>query len=199
MSSFGAVPIDIAACHIDYLVSSSNKCIEGVPGFSFVLANKQSLLSTEGCARTLSLNLLAQWQELEQTGQFRFTPPTHAMLAFYQALMELEAEGGVEARAARYQENHDILVTGMRELGFREYLSPVNQSYIITTFHYPDSPNFSFERFYQLLNYKDFVIYPGKLGGLDCFRIGNIGRLYPDDMRALLAGIRDTLREMQVS
>ncbi len=199
MSSFGAIPVDLVACHIDYLVSSSNKCIEGVPGFSFVLARKTALLATEGYARTLALNLLAQWQELEKTGQFRFTPPTQVMLAFHQALLELEAEGGVEGRASRYRQNHDTLVVGMRELGFRIYLPVKLQSYIITTFYYPEHPNFTFEVFYQTLNDQGFVIYPGKLGDMPCFRLGNIGRLYPQDMTDLLAAIHDTLESMKVT
>jgi 2-aminoethylphosphonate-pyruvate transaminase len=199
MSSFGAIPIDLVACHIDYLVSSSNKCIEGVPGFSFALARKEALQATEGYARTLALNLLAQWQELEKTGQFRYTPPTHVMLAFNQALHELEAEGGVAGRAARYRDNHDTLLTGMRELGFRVYLPPELQSYIITTFYYPEHPNFNFETFYQMLNDKGFVIYPGKLGDMLCFRLGNIGRLFPEDMTDLLKAIRETLEAMNVT
>lgn len=196
MSSFGAVPLDLAACHIDYLVSSSNKCIEGVPGFSFVLARKGTLLGTMGYARTLALNLLAQWQELDKTGQFRYTPPTHIMLAFHQALLELEAEGGVVGRAARYRDNHDTLLAGMLELGFHTYVPVELQSYIITTFPYPDRPNFDFGVFYRLLSDKGFVIYPGKLGEMPCFRLGNIGRLYRQDMLDLLGAIRETLVQM---
>ena len=122
MSSFGAVAIDLAQCHIDYLVSSANKCIEGVPGFSFVLAKTSSLKETAGYARSLSLDLLDQYLGLEKNGQFRFTPPTHALLAFQQALAELTVEGGVAGRAKRYRRNHEILLTGMREMGFKEYL-----------------------------------------------------------------------------
>ena len=199
MSSFGAIPVDLAALHIDYLVSSSNKCIEGVPGFSFVLARKAALLATNGYARTLALNLLAQWQELDKTGQFRYTPPTHVMLAFHQALLELEVEGGVAGRGARYKENHDTLLAGMREIGFRAYVPAELQSYIISTFPYPDHPNFDFEIFYERLSDKGFVIYPGKLTEMLCFRLGNIGRLYRQDMLDLLAAIRETLAEMAVT
>jgi len=198
MSSFGAVPVNLAQCGIDYLVSSSNKCIEGVPGFSFVLAKTETLKSTEGWARSLSLNLLDQWQGLEANGQFRFTPPTHSLLAFRQALAELEHEGGVQARGARYRRNYDVLVEGMREMGFQEYLQPEEQGYIITSFLYPDHPKFSFEEFYKKLNEKDQVIYPGKVSGADCFRIGHIGRLFEADVRVLLGAIRQCLIEMGV-
>ncbi|HLY25927.1 MAG TPA: 2-aminoethylphosphonate--pyruvate transaminase, partial [Aggregatilineales bacterium] len=198
MSSFGAVPLDAASSQVDYLISSSNKCVEGVPGFSYVIARKTALMATEGYARTVSLNLIAQWQELERSGQFRFTPPTHVLLAFHQALQELEAEGGVAGRSARYRKNYQTLVTGMRTMGFREYLDPTLQGYIITTFLYPEHPNFDFTRFYQLLNERDCVIYPGKLAEMPCFRLGNIGRLYPEDMTRLLVAIRETLEEMGV-
>ena len=198
MSSFGAVPLDVAACHADYVVSSANKCIEGVPGFSFVIAKHDTLMATQGYARSLCLDLYDQWRGLERNGQFRFTPPTHALLAFREALAELEQEGGVAGRAARYRTNYEVLIEGMRAMGFREYLVPALQGYIITSFRYPDHPNFDFEEFYNRLNEKDVVIYPGKVSDADCFRIGTIGRIFESDVRALLAAIRETLDEMNI-
>ena len=198
MSSFGAVPLDVAACHVDYVVSSANKCIEGVPGFSFVIAKHDTLVATEGYARSLCFDLYDQWRGLERNGQFRFTPPTHALLAFRQALAELEQEGGVAGRAARYRANYEVLTEGMRAMGFTEYLVPELQGYIITSFRYPDHPNFDFEEFYNRLNQKDVVIYPGKVSDADCFRIGTIGRIFESDVRALLAAIRETLDEMKI-
>ena len=198
MSSFGAVPVNLAECNIDYLVSSANKCIEGVPGFSFVLCKISSLNETAEYARSLSFDLLEQYQGFEKNGQFRFTPPTHALAAFRQALAELEAEGGVPGRAERYRKNYETLIAGMRQMGFREYLRPEDQGYIITSFLYPDDPNFSFAEFYESLNQKDYVIYPGKVSDANCFRIGNIGRIFKADIKALLAAIRETITEMGV-
>ncbi len=198
MSAFGAVPIDFEKCGIDFLVSSANKCIEGVPGFSFAICRRDSLCATEGWARSMSLDLLAQWEGLEANGQFRFTPPTHAILAFQQALCELQDEGGVAGRAARYRANQESLVAGMRDLGFAEYLPPELQGSIITAFRYPNHPRFQFEEFYARLNDKGFVIYPGKVSSGDCFRIGSIGRLFESDILALLAAIRVTLSEMDI-
>jgi 2-aminoethylphosphonate-pyruvate transaminase len=196
MSAFGAVPFDFSACQIDFLVSSANKCIEGVPGFAFAICRREALLATEGRARTVSLDLLAQWQGLERNGQFRFTPPTHALLAFDQALRELAAEGGVAGRASRYGQNHDTLCRGMEELGFIEYVPRTWQGSIITSFRYPGDPRFDFEDFYQRLSRKGFVIYPGKVSDADCFRIGTIGRLFPNDVRALLGAIREAIAEL---
>ncbi|MCA9188211.1 MAG: 2-aminoethylphosphonate--pyruvate transaminase [Pirellulaceae bacterium] len=199
MSGFGAIPLDLRAASVDYLISSANKCLEGVPGFSFVVCRRTSLEASDGNARSLSLDLLAQWRGLETNGQFRFTPPTHAILAFHQALVELAQEGGIAARAQRYQQNYRCLVDGMAKLGFEEYLPRDLQGYIITSFRYPEHPQFDFEQFYSLLNERGFVIYPGKVSNADCFRIGNIGRLFPSDVRALLGAIADSIAEMGVT
>lgn len=196
MSSFGAVPLDVADCGIDFLVSSANKCIEGVPGFGFIIARREALDAAQGHARSLSLDIHAQWKGLETNGQFRFTPPTHALLAFRQALAELEHEGGVAGRARRYARNHQVIVDGMCAMGFSPYLSPELQGHIITSFRYPEDPAFDFEDFYEKLNKRDFVIYPGKVSDADCFRIGNIGRLGENDMRALLDAIRAVMNDM---
>jgi 2-aminoethylphosphonate-pyruvate transaminase len=199
MSSFGAIALDLAAARIDFLISSANKCIEGVPGFGFILARHSRLIEANGGSRTLSLDLHAQWAGLESNGQFRFTPPTHALLAFHQALLELEMEGGVAGRYARYLANHEALMRGMAEIGFEPYLAPEHLSCIITTFRYPQDPRFSFEEFYQRLSDLGFVIYPGKLTAEPCFRIGTIGRLSPHDIEGLIDAMRQALREMGVA
>ncbi len=193
MSSFGGMPIDVAACGIDFLVSSSNKCIEGVPGFSFVICRRSELMSCEGRARSLSLDLLGQLKGFEKDGKFRYTPPTHVVLAFDQALRELELEGGVTGRHDRYRRNHETLLAGMRRLGFRAYLNPALQSPIITAFHYPANGRFDFDRFYDELSRRGFIIYPGKLTQVDTFRIANIGRLFPADIEQLLCAIESVL------
>jgi 2-aminoethylphosphonate-pyruvate transaminase len=198
MSSFGGVPIDLTAMPADYLVSSANKCLEGVPGFSYVLARREALETTLGYARSVSLDLLAQWHGLKRDGQFRFTPPTHALLAFAQALNEFREEGGVAGRARRYRANRDALLPGMRQLGFREYLAPERQSDIITSFCYPEDPAFNFPEFYRLLSARGMIIYPGKVSNADSFRIGTIGRISPDQVHALIAEVGAVLDRMGV-
>lgn len=196
MSSFGALPIDLERDGIDFIISSANKCVEGVPGFSFVLCRRATLTACEGYARSLSLDLLGQWKGFEKNGQFRYTPPTHAILAFDQALRELEQEGGIAARERRYRQNHGTLLEGMGTLGFRPYLDPAVQSCIITAFRTPADANFSFERFYRELSERGFIIYPGKLTQVDTFRIGTIGRLLKTDLEQLVHAIGRVMREM---
>jgi 2-aminoethylphosphonate-pyruvate transaminase len=158
MSSFGGVPIDLVASRVDLLVSSANKCIQGVPGFAFVLGRRDIFLAAEGRARSLSLDLVAQWRGLESDGQFRFTPPTHTLLAFWQALRELEAEGGITSRAARFAANQQVLREGMTALGFDAFLAPEHQSSIISSFLFPRHPTFDFKQFYERLSEQGFVI-----------------------------------------
>lgn len=191
MSSFGGVPIDMQKTGIDFLVSSANKCIQGVPGFGFVIARKDKLAATKGNARSLSLDMYAQWETMEKGGgKWRFTSPTHVVHAFWQAMQELNEEGGIAARYERYKKNHRTLVEGMRALGYKTLLPDASQGPIITSFYYP-SADFSFVSFYEKLKAKGFVIYPGKISDADTFRIGNIGDVYPEDMEALLLAIRE--------
>ncbi len=199
MSSFGAIPIDMVASHIDFLISSANKCIEGVPGFGFIIANRGALQASKGHARTLSLDLYDQWAGMEADGHFRFTPPIQTILAFEQALNELDEEGGVRARGERYRQNHVALCRGMEALGFEIYLADQDQSFIITSFRYPTHPAFQFAEFYERLWTLGFAIYPGKLSKDSCFRIGTIGRITTADIDALLSAIRHVLHEMGIS
>ncbi|MCL2504366.1 MAG: 2-aminoethylphosphonate--pyruvate transaminase [Coriobacteriia bacterium] len=189
MSSFGGIPIDAGVLDIDFLISSSNKCIQGVPGFAFVIAKQDELQKSAGNARSLCLDLYGQWREMNASGKWRYTSPTHVVRAFYQALDELEAEGGISARHARYRENQRLLVEGMADLGFLALLAPDLQSPIITSFLYP-YPDFDFRAFYQQVKAEGFVLYPGKISEADTFRVGNIGEVYPDDVRRLLGVIR---------
>lgn len=194
MSSFGGIPIDIRKLGIDFLVSSANKCIQGVPGFGFVIARRSSLARCEGGSRSLSLDLYDQWAEMEKgRGKWRFTSPTHVVRAFFQAMKELEEEGGIEARHDRYRENHAELVEGMRRSGFRTLLPDELQSPIITSFLYPEE-DFDFQKFYEALKERGFVIYPGKISEAPTFRIGNIGDVFPDDFRRLAEAVADIRR-----
>jgi len=197
MSSFGAIPIDMVRDGIDALACSSNKCLEGVPGCAFVIARRK-LLQAASPAHSVVLDLGAQWRGFEHDGQFRFTPPTHVVLALDRALTELEREGGVAGRAARYHANHERLLTGMRALGFTEVVPRPLQSDVITAFHCPGDPLFTFEDFSERLRHRHFVIYPGKVAGIDSFRIGTIGRLYPADVEALVTAIGDVMQELGV-
>jgi len=199
MSSFAGVPMTIEGVGADFLISSANKCVQGVPGFGFVVASRGEMQSLRGRARSLSLDLWDQWQEMEaKEGKWRYTSPTHVVCAFAQALKELDEEGGVAARHKRYSENQRRLVDGMEALGFRTLIPRQWQSPIITSFHNPQDPKYSFNEFYDKLKARRFVIYPGKVSQADCFRIGTIGHVFPEDIDLLLENIGEVIAEMGV-
>lgn len=198
MSSFGAVPLDVGDLNCEAMVSSANKCIEGVPGFGFVIAARSALEAARGRSHSLSLDIHDQWAYMNRTGQWRFTPPTHAVVAFREALLQHEEEGGVLGRYQRYSRNRDVLVRGMRALGFETLLDDRWLSPIITTFYAPGDSRFTFARFYDELKARGFIIYPGKLTQAESFRIGCIGQVDETVMSELVIAVEETLAAMGV-
>ena len=198
MSAFGALPVDSKEVRFDAVVASSNKCLEGAPGMGFCVAREAALENTEGNSPSLVLDLYDQWRAMQKNRQWRFTPPTHVLLAFDQALSEFEAEGGVAGRGGRYRSNCDLLVSGMRDLGFKTLLPDELQAPIIITFHMPTNPEFEFDAFYDGLKDRGYVIYPGKLTVADSFRMGCIGRLGSDQIEAALDAVRELLAQFGI-
>ncbi|MEG0273783.1 MAG: 2-aminoethylphosphonate--pyruvate transaminase [Longicatena sp.] len=194
MSSFGGVDIDLCEDHIDFLVSSANKCIQGVPGFSFIIANREKLIASKGNARSLSLDLYDQWVGMEKDGKWRYTSPTHVVLAFAKAMEELEEEGGVAARSKRYYNNMKTLIDEFEKLGFKPYVEKAYQGPIITTFLYPKGQNFNFQSMYDYIKERGYAIYPGKLTDADTFRIGTIGEIYEEDIHTLTSIMKDYMK-----
>lgn len=195
MSSFGGVDIRVGELGIDFIISSANKCIQGVPGFSFIICRKDKLAECEGKAKSLSLDLYDQWKTMDKDGKWRFTSPTHSVLAFAQALRELEEEGGIPARSKRYQENNHLLISRMKEMGIRPYIGSQHQGPIITTFYYPEHCDFSFQDMYQYIKNRGYAIYPGKVTDANTFRIGNIGEIYKEDIEKLCDIMKEFLEE----
>ena len=198
MSAFGALPVDSTEIEFDAVVASSNKCLEGAPGMGFCVARESAMEKTEGNSPSLVLDLYDQWRAMQKNRQWRFTPPTHVLLAFDQALSEYEEEGGVSGRGGRYRANCDVLVSGMREMGFTTLLPDELQAPIIVTFHMPTNPEFDFNAFYDGLKDQGYVIYPGKLTVADSFRMGCIGRLDQQHMRDALVAVRNMLDQFGI-
>jgi len=198
MSAFGAIELDSTKVYFDAVMASSNKCLEGVPGMGFALIRQSVLEGCAGNAHALSLDLYDQWVAMEKNAQWRFTPPTHVIVAFDAAIEQFFAAGGVEGRFKRYSENGRILIDGMRALGFKTLLSDNLQAPIIITFEMPADPNFVFETFYDRLKDQGYVIYPGKLTVAPSFRIGCIGALDKEHMHGALAVIKSVLEDMNV-
>lgn len=200
MSSFAGVDIPVREWGIDCIISSANKCIQGVPGFAYVIVRKDLLAACEGNARSLALDLYDQWKTMNVDGKWRFTSPTHVVLAFAKAMEELEAEGGITARHERYAANEKLLRKKLSALGFVPFLEQEVQGPIITTFYYPAGYNFSFQEMYDYIKERGYILYLGKTTKAETFRVGNIGEIYQDDIdkvAGLLSDFLDSKRNLQ--
>ena len=198
MSSFAALPIDARAVRFDALIAASGKCLEGVPGMGFVFLRQAILDACAGNSQSLAMDLHDQHVYMGKTGQWRFTPPTHVVVALAEAITQFVEEGGQPARLARYSANCEELVQGMAALGFKPFLEPAVQAPIIVTFHAPAHPAYDFKRFYAGAKARGFILYPGKLTQVETFRVGCIGAIGANEMRQAVAAVADTLREMGI-
>ena len=199
MSSFGALPIDARATRFDALVAASGKCLEGVPGMGFVFIRKAILEGCAGRSQSLSMDLYDQHTYMEKTGQWRFTPPTHVVVALAEAIAQFEAEGGQPARLARYTQNYQTLIHGMAGLGFMPFLDPAIQAPIIVTFNAPGDPRYDFRSFYAAVRQRGFVLYPGKLTQVETFRVGCIGAIGPNEMEQAVYAVALALEDMGIA
>ncbi len=196
MSAFGALPLSSKKIKFDAVAASSNKCLEGVPGVGFIIVKNDIIKNAQGNCHSLSLDLHDQWQSMEKNKQWRFTPPTHVLAAFNQAIKEHERDGGILGRHKKYSNNCRIICEGMKNIGFKQLLPDELQAPIIITFMQP--PNFNFDQFYNALSQKNFLIYPGKLTVAETFRIGCIGNLDHNDMHDAISAIKEVLEELKI-
>ena len=198
MSSFGAFDLDVNTLYCDAIAFSSNKCLQGPPGLGFVLARESALVA--GLSPSLALDLNLQLQYFKHQAQWRFTPPTHVVAATYAALRELQNEGGIAKRLARYSDNFSVIYSACTsELGLTPLLRDSFLSPIILALKSPQDPMFSFDELYQYLKAQNLYIYPGNITGSNTFRIGCIGDIDRTDMSNLAVAMVDYWRKAGVN
>lgn len=200
MSSFAGMVFDIKEEGVDYMVSSSNKCIQGMPGISFVIAKREELEKIKNYPkRTVYLDLYKQFESLEKKAQMQFTVPIQTMYALRQAIDEFLDEGA-EQRETRYLQSWAILVKGMRDIGFKKLLGndSSKESGILTTFYEPKDSRYNFNKMHDLLYERGFTIYPGKIGAENTFRLANLGAINYKDIQRFLGAMKEVMGEMGV-
>ncbi len=198
MSSFGAYPTEAGELQFDALIAASGKCLEGVPGMGFVFLRKAIIEDLKDNSPSVALDLYDQYTYMERTGQWRFTPPTHVVVALYEAILQYFEEGGQEARLARYQANSDVLLAGMAELGIKPFLKEEDLTAIIITFLAPASDKYDFTTLYDVVKEEGFMLYPGKLTEVETFRVGSIGAISALEMRQAVNAVRFALEKMNI-
>jgi 2-aminoethylphosphonate aminotransferase len=199
MSSFGGLPLDLREVPADCVVSSANKCLQGLPGLSFVLIRPELLTAAARRPRRgLYLDLPGQWRAQEETGQFLYTPPVQVLHALDAALDELFAEG-LAGRQARYAACHAALQDGMARLGFEAVVPERWQSRLLTAYREPADPRWSFAELHDDLAARGITIYPGKVPGLRSFRLATLGDLRPADIAVFLDHLTVFLRAREIT
>jgi 2-aminoethylphosphonate aminotransferase len=193
MSSYAGLPIDLGALPVEYLISSANKCIQGMAGISFIISRRDSLEKSKPYPkRNVYLNLYANEQHLRGTGQFLFTPPVQVIYALRQALDEFFTEGA-QNRFRRYARSYQELRKGLAEAGLECLLPDWQHSQLLTAVLEPKVPAYSYQDFHDHCYRRGVTIYPGKCAKADTFRIANIGAIDYRDIQVFNALLKEYL------
>jgi len=197
VSSFAGVPFNIKEYNIDFMISTSNKCIQGMPGVCFIVCKRSELEKTKDYKpRSFYLNLYRNYEYFQQNKQTPFTPPVQTIYALRKAIDEFLIEGP-DKRYKRYLQNNAILNQGMEALGFKKTFKNFKESGLLTTFWEPTDSNYSFDKMHDLLYKKGFTIYPGKIKE-KTFRLANMGEIYPKDIKGFLKAMKTVIKEMNI-
>lgn len=192
MSSYAGIPIDVKKWQAEYIISSSNKCIQGMAGLVFVIFKADLLPKLSEQKRSFYFNIYNQYVGFEKTGQMQFTPPVQVCYALRQAIDEYFEEGE-EGRWNRYQKNWDVLVEGLQGMGLSFLLPYEQQSKILLAIIEPKNPKYNFDAMHDYLYEKGFTIYPGKGAKSATFRLSVLGDLYPQDIEDFLVVLKGYL------
>lgn len=186
-TTFGGIKYDLASYGIDFLISVPNECLQGIAGFSFVIAKEELLIKRKEKAPFYSLDLYDQWEYMEKNnGLWRFTPPTQIVNSFFEALKELENEGGIKERQKRYNENYKTLKKGIKKLNFDFLVPEENQSYFLVSFTLKKEKDYDYEKIYKKLKEKDFIIDREEFIKNHIVRIGLVGNINSEDINNFL-------------
>jgi 2-aminoethylphosphonate-pyruvate transaminase len=186
VSSYAAIPIDLATMHVACLASTANKNPQGMPGVAFAIASRAFFEGLPPLAgRGYYLSLLEQHRCFAAERQWRFTPPVPTLYALRQALLEIKLEG-VAARYARYSAAWETLLAGLAALGLEPLVAPALQSRLVTAIREPELPGYDFRRMHDYCRARGYTIYPGKLAGRRSFRVATIGAITAADVRGFL-------------
>lgn len=195
MSSYAGVEIDLEKTPVNYLISSSNKCIQGMAGIGMVLVRKDELERIKNFkVKNYYFNLYKNFFNQKEQGQFLFTPPVQVLYSLKKAFEEFFEEGPIN-RINRYASLYHRMFQGMKSLGFKEVVEPEFHSKILTTFYAPKDSNYSFDSMHDYLFERGVTLYPGKVSDLDTFRVSNLGDLNLEDIDLYLNLLKEYLHK----
>ena len=195
MSSFAGLPIDLQKWQAEYIISSSNKCIEGMAGLSFVIFKKSLLEKIKFNTRSFYFDLYAQYQGFKNSGQMQFTPPVQVVYALRKAIDLFFAETP-QGRINRYRENYNVLIEEVKKMGFQLLLPDEHQSGILLAIKEPKNQEYNFIQMHDYMYERGITIYPGKGAKEKTFRLSVLGNLFPEDIKYAMNILQDYLKNV---
>ena len=192
VSSLAAEDLDLIRDGVDLCACTANKCVQGLPGVSFVLVRTDAMAAMQHYPRrSLYLHLPLHW-EAQEKRSIPFTPSVQTWYALDAALDEL-LEETVTKRVKRHYTAAQLLRDGFARLGLKALLHAVHQSNTLTSLLLPEG--MTYPRIHDGLKERGFVIYEGQ-GRLQTgiFRVANMGHLTLDDFRRFLAALEEVLK-----
>ena len=192
VSSLAAEDLDLIRDGVDLCACTANKCVQGLPGVSFVLVRTDAMTAMQHYPRrSLYLHLPLHW-EAQEKRSIPFTPSVQTWYALDAALDEL-LEETVTKRVKRHYTAAQLLRDGFARLGLKALLPAAHQSNTLTSLLLPEG--MTYPRIHDGLKERGFVIYEGQ-GRLQTgiFRVANMGHLTLDDFRRFLAALEEVLK-----
>jgi 2-aminoethylphosphonate-pyruvate transaminase len=193
ISGFAGDALDLDAAGVDLCVGTANKCVQGLPGMSFVLVRRDVMARlSEYPARSVYLHLPTAFAA-QEAGTVPFTAAVQVAYALDEALAEL-LEEGVAERIARYRRAAERLRAGFAALGLGFVLPPDLRSNSLTALWLPTGRTYT--ALHAGLKARGFVIYEGQ-GKLqrEIFRVANMGHHELDTFERFLDALGDILHE----
>ena len=196
ISTYGLKPIDIEAENIDFLMSSAQKGMAAMTGASWTVGNIEEIKKSKDYpSRSYYCNLYMQYDFFERVGEMHFTPPVQTVYALKQAIDEYFKEGEL-ARWERLTQCWEAIHHGLEKMGLASVIDKALQGHLVVTVNAPADERFDFFKLHDYCYERGFTIYPGKMFGLETFRLCNLGQISAKDIQDFFVVAEEAFREM---
>jgi len=199
VTSLGGMNVSMDECGIDVLYSGTQKCLSCPPGLapiSFSDKAVKTLISRKTKVPNwyLDLNMIINYWE-GKTRVYHHTAPINMLYALYQALF-LILEEGLENVYRRHLENHQVLVTGLEEMGIKMLVEPAYRLPMLNSIYVPKGIDEAAVRKELLFEHKiEIGSGLGPLAG-KIWRIGLMGHTArPENVSRLLNALKIVLKK----
>ncbi len=196
ISTYGLIPLDVEAENIDFCMSSAQKGLAGMTGVSWTVGRiKEIEKSKDYPKRSYYCNLYMQYDFFERVGEMHFTPPVQTIYALRQAIKEYRTEGE-QARFQRLTKCWEAIHRGLAEIGLDTVIDKEIQGHLVVTVKAPEDEKFDFFKLHDYCYERGFTIYPGKMFGLETFRLCNLGQITHKDIEDFFVVAKEAFRKM---